>query len=79
MNPSSFEFEDRLEFASTPPSAWYMDAEILASEKAKVFGRTWQLVGRTEQVAEPGQYFTATIGDEPVIVARGADMTLRAF
>jgi choline monooxygenase len=79
VNPSSFEFDDRLEFASTLPSSWYTDADILSSEKTKVFGRTWQLVGRSEQVAGAGQYFTTTIGDEPVIVARGADMKLRAF
>ena len=74
-----YSFEKRLAAASTIPAHLYTDPEALEEEKRKVFGRTWQLVGHTEQVAEPGQYFTTTIADEPLIVARGADATLRAF
>ncbi|OLE55640.1 MAG: (2Fe-2S)-binding protein [Acidobacteria bacterium 13_1_20CM_3_53_8] len=74
-----YSFEKRLAAASTIPARLYTDPEALEEEKRKVFGRTWQLVGHTEQVAEPGQYFTTTIADEPLIVARGADATLRAF
>ncbi|HYE76090.1 MAG TPA: SRPBCC family protein, partial [Blastocatellia bacterium] len=44
-----------------------------------VFSRTWQLVGRTEQVSKPGDYFTAMIGREPIIVVRRADEKLRAL
>lgn len=79
MSERIYKFDERLASASTPPSEWYTDPRILAEEKAKVFGRTWQLVGRTEQVAQAGQYFTATVGDEPVVVVRGADERLRAF
>jgi choline monooxygenase len=74
-----YRFDERLAAAETPPSAWYTDPRVLAAEHAQVFARTWQLVGRAAQVAEPGQYFTATVADEPVIVARGADERLRAF
>ncbi len=79
MSSPEFSFEKRLERASTLPSEWYTDPSILEQEKAKVFSRAWNLVGRIDQVAEPGDYFTATIADEPVIVARGADEKLRAF
>ncbi|HVF90342.1 MAG TPA: SRPBCC family protein [Blastocatellia bacterium] len=79
MTTHDFSFEGRLERASTLPSEWYTDPALLEREKEKVFSRTWQLVGRTEQVSAPGDYFTATIGDEPIIVARGADERLRAF
>lgn len=71
--------DERLEFAQTLPADWYTDAKILEQEKGKIFARTWQLVGRAEQVAAPGDYFTATVADEPLIVARGADGNLRAF
>jgi len=74
-----YSFDRRLAAASTIPSRWYADPSVLEEEKRKVFGRTWQLVGRAEQVAAPGQYFTATIADEPLIVVRGADENLRAF
>lgn len=76
---SEFPFDPRLARARTPPSRWYTDPRVLEEEKEKVFSRTWQLVGRAEQVAEAGDYFTATVADEPVVVARGGDGELRAF
>ncbi|HEX8069242.1 MAG TPA: SRPBCC family protein [Pyrinomonadaceae bacterium] len=79
FDTNAYEFDARLAHAATPPAAWYTDPRALSAEQARVFGRTWQLVGRVEQVAEPGQYFTTTIAGEPVIVARGADEQLRAF
>ncbi len=79
MSSPEFSFDKSLQRASTLPSEWYTDPSILEQEKVKVFARTWNLVGRIDQVAEPGAYFTATIADEPVIVARGADEKLRAF
>jgi len=75
----NYTFETEIKRASTLPSNWYFDKEILELEKEKVFYRTWQLVGREEQVAEPHQFFTAKICDESIIVARGADEVLRAF
>lgn len=79
MKKFEYEFEQNLSRAFTLPSAWYFDKEILEAEKEKVFARTWQLVGREEQVAETGQYFTAKIADEPIVVVRGNDNALRAF
>ena len=73
-----YEFEHNLARASTPPARVYTDPRFLEEEKARIFSRTWQLVGRTEQVKEPGQYFTAVVGGEPVLVVRGMDEKLRA-
>jgi choline monooxygenase len=74
-----YKFEENLARASTLPSRFYTDSVFLEEEKAKIFSRTWQLVGRAEQVKEPGQYFVATVGDEPVLVVRALDERLRAF
>jgi choline monooxygenase len=71
--------DPRLECASTLSSRFYLDASVLAEEKRNVFARTWQLVGNAAQVVEAGQYFTATIADEPVLVVRGNDGVLRAM
>jgi choline monooxygenase len=79
MNEDKYRFEENLSRASTPPSDWYTDPRALEREKAKIFSRTWQLVGRSEQVRAPGQFFTAQVGDEPVLVVRGTDERLRAF
>jgi len=48
-------------------------------ERRGVFGRSWQAVGRTDQVAAAGHYLTAEVGGEPVLVVRGRDGALRAF
>lgn len=71
--------QDSLEQASTIPSPWYLDARIATLELASVFSATWQVVGRVDQVRENGQFFTADLAGEPVVVARGDDGVLRAF
>ncbi|HYB43284.1 MAG TPA: aromatic ring-hydroxylating dioxygenase subunit alpha [Candidatus Methylomirabilis sp.] len=52
------------------PAPWYTDPEILALEHERIFRRSWQYVGRTEQVARVGDYFTASVGDIPIAVVR---------
>jgi phenylpropionate dioxygenase-like ring-hydroxylating dioxygenase large terminal subunit len=71
--------ENPLEKASTIPSPWYFDARIARLENEQVFARAWQVAGRVDQVREKGQFFTAELGDEPMVVARGEDGVLRAF
>ena len=65
--------------ASTIPSPYYVDERIAELERQAVFSRTWQWVGRTDQVDEPGKFVTFTAADEPVVVVRGQDNQLRAF
>ena len=65
--------------AYTIPAPWYTDARIAELELRNVFSRTWQTVGRTEQVEKTGQYLTASVAGEPVVVVRGSDDELRAF
>src|SRR5262245_21842638 len=68
-----------LDRARTLPSAWYFDPEINAMERRAIFRETWQFVGRGEQVEKPGQFLTAEIAGEPMLVVRGEDGVLRAF
>jgi choline monooxygenase len=65
--------------ASTIPASWYTDERIAELERQAVFGRTWQMVGRVDQVAQPGQYVTSEVAGEPIVVVRGGDQVLRAF
>ena len=71
--------DPRLPFASTLPSSCYIDAAALAAENRAIFARTWQLVGHEDQVRERGQFFTATVADEPLLIVRGDDGALRAM
>jgi choline monooxygenase len=65
--------------ASTPPSSWYSDPRILELEQCNVFSGSWQMLGRTQQVRNPGQYITCEIAGEPLLVIRGDDGILRGF
>ena len=68
-----------LERARTIPSGWYTDRQFHLAEGGLVFARSWQCVGRAEQVSESGQFLTADIAGEPVLVVRGDDGELRGF
>jgi choline monooxygenase len=61
------------------PAAAYTDPLLYEHEIATVFGRGWTLVGHISEFAEPGQYVTANVGREPVVVIRGHDGELRAL
>ncbi|HEV2289502.1 MAG TPA: aromatic ring-hydroxylating dioxygenase subunit alpha [Candidatus Acidoferrales bacterium] len=65
--------------AFTIPASWYIDSRVAELESQSVFGRTWQAVGRLDQVAAHGQFFTVDLAGEPIVVVRSADGELRAF
>jgi choline monooxygenase len=76
---SSYDERASLSQASTIPAAWYVDPRIAELERLSVFSKTWQLVARTDQVKSPGDFVRATVADEPLVIVRGNDGTLRAF
>src|SRR5687768_4236139 len=65
--------------AWTIPGSWYVDDRILACERDTVFGRSWQCIGRIEQLRDPGQYITSELAGEPLLLVRGGDGRLRGF
>ena len=73
-----FSFDPDITRAATIPSRLYVDPVYLALEEEKIFGRTWQLVGRTSQVNSSGEFLTADVAGESVVVVRDGDV-LRAF
>ena len=68
-----------LEQAHTIPGCWYTDVRIAELERQNVFGRTWQVVARTQQLLTPGQFVTSELAGEPLVVVRSNDGQLRAF
>ena len=52
---------------------------MLTLERERVFRRTWQYVGRADQLAEPGSFCTGDAGGTPVVVVRDRERVLRAF
>lgn len=71
--------QDPLERAWTIPAPWYFDPRVARLEQDSVFAATWQVVGRADQVRENGQFFTADLAGEPLVIARGDDGQLHAF
>ena len=74
-------YNDRapLSEAFTIPASWYVDARVAALERTTVFSKSWQMVGRIEQVEKPGQFVSANVAGEPIVVVRGNDGILRGF
>lgn len=68
-----------LDRARTIPASWYADPRVADLERVSVFRRSWQAVGRADQVREPGAFLTAHVAGEPVLVIRGRDGILRGF
>ena len=57
----------------------YYAPEIYELEKQRVFKKEWQVVGRVEQFANPGDYKAFRIVDEPIVVCRDKAGKLNAF
>jgi choline monooxygenase len=65
--------------SGTLPSDWYTSPALFELEQRHLFRHVWQHVGRTEQVQQPGDFFTCRVANEELIVVRGADGVLRAL
>ncbi|HLV25516.1 MAG TPA: SRPBCC family protein [Gemmatimonadales bacterium] len=73
-----FPFDPRIERASTIPARLYNDPVYLELERERVFAHTWQLVARTEQLGEHGDYITAEVGNDSIVVLNDGN-SLRGF
>lgn len=76
---SMLQIDAEIARAWTLPAHVYTDPSILLAEKERIFARTWQVVGHVGQVANPGDFFTASLIDEPLLFVRGMDRTLLGF
>lgn len=57
------------ECKNLPPEA-FNSREIFELEKKKIFDPGWILLGRTDQVARPGDYMCVDVLDEPLVMVR---------
>ena len=63
----------------TLPASLYFDSAVLEREKLEIFSKTWQIVGRRDQLLCPGDYFTTEVAGESLLLARGQNGELRGF
>jgi phenylpropionate dioxygenase-like ring-hydroxylating dioxygenase large terminal subunit len=68
-----------IELAETLPPFCYTSKEFYEFEKKAVFNHEWLCVGRVSQVSGPGDYFTAFIVGEPLLVSRDLSGALHAM
>ncbi len=73
-----FPFDPNIARASTIPARLYNDPVWLELERERIFAHTWQLVGRADQVRDHGDFFTAEIGNDSIVVLRDGER-LRGF
>jgi len=78
-SPIPVNLRDSLEQGYTLPAAWYTDSALFAAERARIFRRSWQFVGFTEQLAKRGSFFTTRLSDVPLILTRDQQGELHAF
>ena len=70
---------DTVESEITIPSKWYYENEFLDQEKREIFLKEWQLVGSHSQIKNPGDVLVAEIANNPIIISRQKDNTLKGF
>jgi len=51
----------------------YLDSELFAFEMQRLWASTWHYVGHASQVPQPGDFITAQLGAQPVLMLRQAD------
>ena len=64
--------------ARAMPKSVYTAQEFLDAELSHIFGKEWYCVGRASSLANPGDYITFELANQPLMVMRGMDGTLRA-
>jgi phenylpropionate dioxygenase-like ring-hydroxylating dioxygenase large terminal subunit len=65
--------------ARAMPKSVYVSPEFLALEQSRIFARDWLCLGRASSLPAPGDYLTAEIAGEPVVVLRDGEGRLRAL
>lgn len=57
----------------------YTSEEIFALEMEQLFASTWIYVGHASQIPRPGDFYATTVGDQPVVMVRHTDASIRVL
>ena len=62
-----------VEHAQAMPSAYYTSDAFTQLEEEHIFRKEWVCLGRADEVAAPGQYYTTSLVGEPLLVTCSKD------
>jgi phenylpropionate dioxygenase-like ring-hydroxylating dioxygenase large terminal subunit len=57
----------------------FIDDELFQLEMEHLFPNTWVYVGHDSQIPNPGDFYTTTIGTQPVLMVRHTDGTVKVL
>lgn len=57
----------------------YVSDEVFALEMEHLFSNTWVYVGHASQVPAEGDFYATTVGDQPVVMVRHGDGSVRVL
>lgn len=57
----------------------YINPELFSLEMEHLFANCWVFVGHASQVPEPGDYYGTTVGDQPVVMVRQGDGSIKVL
>jgi hypothetical protein len=57
----------------------YIDEDVFDLEMEYLFASTWIFVGHESQIPNVGDYYTTTVGNEPVVMVRHTDKTIKVL
>lgn len=61
------------------PLEIHNDEAVYDAEVDRIFGNGWLFVGHTDEIPEPGDYVSRTVGDDPFVLVRDDDGHVRVF
>lgn len=65
--------------AQSLPGRFYTDPDYFRYEVDTYLAREWHCLGRADEIPRPGDYFTAHLYGEPLLIVRGDDGAIRVL
>ena len=75
----NFNAKASIQEAHAPPASWYFEQRYQDIERYEIFSKQWLAVSRVNTLVEPGHFVSGCTAQEPWLIARQEDQSLKAF